>query len=222
MKKYTKYFLRLLVGIFIPIISYLLIGLVLSLISTNPDKIECTEKREIYIASNGIHLDIIIPKRWMKYNLVQELGIPHQANFVSFGWGDKGFYLETPTWDQLTFRVAAKAIFFKSETAMHVDYNLRKSNSWNALMICEKQCDELIEFVMSSFRRNENGQLIPIDAPGYFETDRFYEAYGSYTVINTCNHWVNIGLKQSQVKTSIWSPFDYGVLYHVKGASSKM
>lgn len=199
---------------------YLIVGIILSVLSTNPDKIECEEKSEIYVVSNGIHLDIIIPIKLMKYELVKELDIPNQANYVSFGWGDRGFYLETPTWNQLKFSVATRAIFLKSESAMHVDYYYNKSKSWSEIKICEEQYEELIEFVMNSFKRNDNKQIIPIDEPGYFETDKFYEANGSYSFMKTCNNWVNNGFKRSNIKTSIWSPFDYGVLYHIKRESS--
>lgn len=208
-------------GILVVLIAYVFVGIILSIIGTSPDKIDCEERREVYVGTNGVHLDLIFPVESMDENLVEKFELPLHVKYVAFGWGDKGFYLETPTWDQLKFSVAMKATFLKSETAMHLTYLYKKQNSWGRMMICEEQYDKLIGYILNSFKKNEEGRIIEIKNSGYTYNDKFYEANGNYTFINTCNYWVNKGLKQSQIKTSIWSPFDYGVLYHVKRESSK-
>ena len=42
--------------------------------------------------------------------------------FVGLGWGDKGFYLETPTWADLKTSTALKAVSGYNTTAMHVTF----------------------------------------------------------------------------------------------------
>lgn len=43
-------------------------------------------------------------------------------NYIAFGWGDKGFYLDTPTWADLKFSTAFKAAFWMGQSAMHTTY----------------------------------------------------------------------------------------------------
>jgi len=38
---------------------------------------------------------------------------------------------------------------------------------------------------------------------------------GSFSLFNTCNVWVNKALKVTGIETSVWSPFDFGVLHHL-------
>jgi len=35
-----------------------------------------------------------------------------KGDWLAFGWGDKGFYLNTPTWADLKFSTAVKAAFW--------------------------------------------------------------------------------------------------------------
>lgn len=41
----------------------------------------------------------------------QTKGKSTDFNYIAFGWGDKGFYLDTPTWADLKFSTAFKAAF---------------------------------------------------------------------------------------------------------------
>jgi len=217
LKRALRLVIRLFIGFSALIVLYFIIGLILSIVPTNPSEVTCRDKQEVFISSNGIHLDIVVPTAILSEENLKAMDIPDRAKFVSFGWGDKGFYLKTPTWSDLKFTVAFNALFFESESAMHIDYFYHKSKSWTSVSLCDSQYLELMNFVFASFERDQSGDLLPIQAPGYGDTDTFYEARGSYNLVKTCNEWVNIGLKRSEVKTSVWSPFEFGVLYHLEG-----
>ena len=215
-KKIIKYLTRILLLFFILLISYFVIAFVLSILSTNLKKIDCNKSAQIFVSTNGVHLDIIIPINKLPIAFQQELNLTKNIKFVSFGWGDKGFYLETPTWNDLKFSTAINAIFLKSETAMHVTNYRNKLNSWHTIPICDSQLELLTQYIIESFLRGGDDQLLIIPNAGYTNHDKFYEANGSYNLINTCNSWVNKGLKTAEIKTSIWSPFDKGVLFHME------
>lgn len=83
------------------------------------------------------------------------------------------------------------------------------------------QLEQLIYFIEQSFETDDEMKLIEIVGKGYSNRDYFYEGVGSYNCIKTCNQWVNQGLKAAEIKTSIWSPFDSGVLYQVNKMSNK-
>nr|MBX2843653.1 DUF2459 domain-containing protein [Flammeovirgaceae bacterium] len=80
---------------------------------------------------------------------------------------------------------------------------------------CENQMEIMNQYLFQSFQMNDEKQFQIIKSPGYSHNDAFYEATGNYSCIITCNEWVNTALKKMGIKTSIWSPFDFGVLYHL-------
>ncbi|GJM35271.1 MAG: hypothetical protein DHS20C18_42720 [Saprospiraceae bacterium] len=174
----------------------------------------------IYILTNGVHTDIVMPTRnehmdWskkIKYTNTKSADSTHQ--YLAMGWGDKGFYLETPTWAELKPSVAFNAAFGLSTTAMHTTFytSLTESETCKKIMISTKQYSKLIDYITNSFQQDANGHFIhiPTDAT-YGNADAFYEATGSYSMLHTCNSWANGGLKNSGLKSCLWTAFDTGI-----------
>ena len=206
-----RFFLTLFGLIFL----YFIFAALLSVLPTHPKSLNCQPDKQIFITTNGVHLDIIIPKKRINPQLLKQLNVASNTRFVSFGWGDKQFYLNTPEWSDLTFPVAFRALFLKSESAMHVTPYNSLYKSWNEIKICDQQLQTLNRYIADSFDMDESGKIIKIDVAGYGYNDYFYKANNSFTVFRTCNIWVNTALKEINVKTSVWSPFDFGVLYHL-------
>lgn len=178
---------------------------------------------EIYLSSNGLHADFIVPFKndiinWndlinpKDYSAYQNT----DPKYISFGWGDRGFYLSAIRWQDIPISIKLKALFWKSESVMHVSLWLDKPMEYANTVkfrITKKQYKILIKSIRKSFKlKNNYPQLIP--NKGYSEFDNFYEAIGSYTLFYTCNTWVNELLKDINVKTSVWTPFEQGIFYH--------
>jgi uncharacterized protein (TIGR02117 family) len=142
-----------------------------------------------------------------------------RPEYLSFGWGDKGFYLETPTWDDLTIPVAARAALVPSPTAMHVTYCStapQENEHFKKIRIDPDKLQELNSFINSYFDTKSGKKPIMIDCCRYNSVnDNFYEAHGSYHAFFTCNNWTNACLKKSGIKTAIWAPFASGVLHNI-------
>ena len=83
------------------LLLYFILAFLLSIIPKNPEPVTCAEKETVYLISNGIHLDIILKRNQLKEDFWKQLKIPESAKYVAFGWGDKGFYLNTATWEDL-------------------------------------------------------------------------------------------------------------------------
>jgi uncharacterized protein (TIGR02117 family) len=139
---------------------------------------------------------------------------------VVFGWGDRDFYINTPTWNDLKFSTAFKALFMSTESAMHVVEVEHTRSHWQQLLICSHQVDLLNQYIMNSFRKSADGSFIEIPASSYGDRDKFYEATGRFDCLQTCNQWVNNGLKAAQLPSAIWSPFDQGVMYQLRKTST--
>jgi len=211
-----RYLLKPILVILILALLYGLAALILSLISTRPDKVDCEEKKEIYLFTNGMHVDLMIPKKLLDSSRVSRLNAPAATSFVAFGWGDKDFYVKTPTWDDFHLGITLKALFWGSESAMHLTYHTQQRTHWKKLALCEPQFKALTTYIWSSFETNEQGGFHQIPDSGYTSTDTFFEARGSYSIFNTCNNWLNRALKKAKVKTAVWSPFGFGVMRYIR------
>ena len=200
------------IGILLLPIVYLLVALLLTEISVNHNTTSSPTNKIIYLTTNGIHLDIIIPIHNIDSNLLKEIEGTSNSKFIAFGWGDENFYLNTPTWSDLTIKNAVSALFLKSSTLMHVTKYSQTQKHWTPIKLSELQMTTINEQIDSAFQRDSNGivQLLPNE--GYFSNDDFYKANGSYSCLNTCNSWVNSTFKVSGVKACMWTPFDYGLL----------
>ncbi len=207
-----RYIIRSLLFLAAAILLYYLAALVFSIIPTRPKTQVCASTSSYFITTNGIHLDVVVPKDFFAEDNWAGLTIPDRVQYVAVGWGDKGFYLETPTWDDLKLSTALQALFWKSETAMHLTYYTRKPTSWRAIELCPEQIADLQTYMLDSFEKTKDGRVMEILGAGYTDSDLFFEAVGNYSVFRTCNNWANQALKAAGVKTAVWSPFDWGVL----------
>ena len=122
MKILFKYLLKIFKWSFIVIILYLLNAVLFSFLSnTILIGLNCSKDKEIFITTNGLHLEVIIPEKSVSPSLKKDLQIKNGAKYISFGWGDKGFYLHTPTWKELKFSTAVNALFLKSDSGHSFD-----------------------------------------------------------------------------------------------------
>ena len=178
------------------------------------------EEVTIYIKTNGVHTDIVVPVRTDQMDWSQEIKYSNtksqDSNFhyLSMGWGDKGFYLETPAWKDLKFSVAFKAVFGLSTTAIHATYYdaMVENETCRKINISREQYSRLINYITSSLQKDNQGHFINIKTnANYSNTDAFYEAVGSYSLFHTCNTWANKGLKCSGQKCCLWTIFDTGI-----------
>lgn len=98
MKTAFSYFGRLLLFIIAFLVLYVGLSFLLSYIPTSDKSAKGNGDRTIYLFSNGVHLDIVVPVDLVPTDLRQQLRPANSTQLLAFGWGDKGFYLDTPTW----------------------------------------------------------------------------------------------------------------------------
>lgn len=179
-------------------------------------------ERAIYIRSNGIHTELILPTEspemdWKSFIVTESFGDSISLEYVVFGWGDKGFFMNTPEWSDLTVKTASSALLLPTSTAMHVAY--RDTPVENAdcikLMVSAKQYEEICSYVQNSFYSStDQAELIP--GKGYGKSDNFYEAKRSYHIFRTCNTWTSNALKEAGIKTSVLAIFPNSVMGHLR------
>jgi len=207
-KKIIKWLLYFLL---IPVV-YLLVALILTTIIIDRKVDNRETDKSIYISTNGVHLDIGLAKTNMDDALLSGLKLDGTEHYLSFGWGDENFYINTPTWGDLTFTNAFRAMFIKSTTLMHVTRHKQQGSDWVEIKVNESELAKLNTFLINTFETDNNGIKIILENQGYTSIDDFYKSKGSYSCFNTCNTWVNTGLKRSGLKACLWTPFDFGLM----------
>ncbi len=206
-----------------PPAAYLAAALVLGALPVNRSFVEAPDGVAIYVRTNGVHAEIVAPTRavgvdWSIDHPPQHFGrLAAPLAWIAFGWGDRDFYLNTPTWRELRLRTALVALSGLGQGAMHVEY-LDRPEAYAAkrVRISPAQYRRLVDYLRASFRRDDAGRPLRIDAPGYFDTDAFYEAIPVYTFWFTCNEWVRHGLAHAGVRTAAWAPFDNAIFRQLR------
>lgn len=179
---------------------------------------------EAYILSNGVHTDIVMPVRTPQMDwttLVRYADTPaadSTMQFVGIGWGDKGFYLDTPTWAELKPSTAFRAMFWLGTSAMHATFHHRPQEGPACVRLCLSPAEyaQLIDFVQKSFEYDVHGRVRHIAGHSYGRYDAFYEAERTYNLFYTCNSWANEALKAAGQRAAFWTPFDAGIFWHYR------
>lgn len=227
MKKILKRTAKVLLYIVLFLGIYALAGLLIPFIAVNKNKdYRSPNDLIIYIMSNGVHTDIVMPVKTDEMDWTQYIDYAHtdlkdtSYSYVGMGWGDKGFYLQTPTWADLKFSTAFKAMTGLSSSAIHTTFykNIVPDSSTVAINISRKDYKDLTKFITKSFDLDDKGSTIHIPSvnDGYGDMDAFYEAKGSYNLFYTCNTWSNNALKAAHQKAALWTLLDKGIFRHYR------
>ncbi len=176
-----------------------------------------------YISTNGVHTEFVLPARtpgmdWTKIFPLQDFPpAAQETDFIALGWGDREFYLNTPYWKDLTFRLALDALSGRNASLVHVTYvrSLDDYGKRYQLPLTEAQYSILVEHVMKTARLHK-GRAISVPGRSYGYNDAFFEANGSYGPFTTCNTWVGGGLRRAGVTVSRWTPFESNVYWHLQ------
>lgn len=215
-KRILRILKRLSIGIGIFVILYFVVGHISSQIIMSAEE-NVVGDIPIYIKTNGKHTDIVVPvcndvKDWRQdipfsNNVSQDTSF----HYLAFGWGDKGFFLDMPTWDDLTFSLAFKAAFWLGTTAMHTTHykEMAEDDQCRKILISNDQYQRLITFISEKFKTDAEGNFINIKTDATYGThDAFYEAHGRYNLFYSCNTWANDALAASGQKHCLWTFFD--------------
>jgi len=197
---------------FVGCIAYVVVVLI-GLIPVNNSFVPAEEGVEVFLISNAVHADIIVPKTtdvvdWVaRFEQAEFSGDVDDETHVAIGWGDRGFFLKTETWDDFDLSVAANALLVPSESCLHVSFTkpVYYSNAVS-VKVSQSQYQSLVDHINGTFLLDDAGNYVQIPGYSYSTRDAFFRASGRYHLFNTCNSWVGRGLKSSGVRTPWFSP----------------
>lgn len=177
---------------------------------------------EVQLMQSGVHSDFVLPIKNKHKDWREEFPIENtnskdtNVHFVSIGWGDREFYMNTPSWSDLSLGTAFRASFGLNNSAIHAFYyyELPKDRKVVTVKISESQYKKLVRYIETSLSRTATGKskyIPPVLQEVMFNNDAYYEAKASYSMFFTCNCWVNDGLKAAGMKAVVWTPFSDGI-----------
>jgi len=227
MRKLLKFLGLFILGVVLFLGIYIGAGLGLGRMGVAAEK-NTSEDITIYLLTNGVHTDLVLPVKSTQIDWSQQLKYENTKSkqtgfkYVAIGWGDKGFYLDTPTWAELKFTTAFNAATGLSTAAIHTTYYNKMTEGEDCVKvnISNNQYQRLIDYIQKDFIKKSNGDLVHIETDAvYGDSDAFYDATGSYSLFHTCNSWTNNALKAAGLKASVWTPFDKGIFHQYKAAN---
>lgn len=200
---------------------YLAAALVGSLIPVNRGWTEPRQGTTIYLADNGIHVDIIMPVEadgldWTPLIPKRDFAaVDPNSGWIAFGSGERHVYLDTPTWWDITPATIWYSLAGGPRT-MHVEYVPSPDYAVREIRLRPEEYRRLWAAIRAEFALDPKGRPIHIAHPGYGPSDAFYRATGKASAFKTCNSWVADRLRLAGVKTSLWPPFAQGLMWRYR------
>jgi len=170
---------------------------------------------EIFVESNGVHTGIVVPKvaagiDWRDLARPEHLADPRYAGYdhLSFGWGERTFYLETPTWWDVRPATVLAAAVGSDDTLLHVEHVARPVPAPDVRRVVLRPAEYRR---LAAFIRAHAASGRPV--PGYGAHDAFYPSNERYSAVDDCNAWTGEALAAAGVRVGAWTPFPATVLW---------
>jgi len=197
------------------VLAYVTAGMIGGSIPANAGWTAPAQGVRILVEDNGIHTGLVLPVRaagidWSQDFPASDIADPRYARFgwVAIGWGDRAFYVETPTWGDVNPLTVLRAATGSTRTVLHVEHvdEPPLAPDTREIMLSDEQYRRLVAYIRAT--RGPGGKV----AGGYDVNDVFYDGRGSYNAIRTCNEWTGGALRAAGVRIGAWTPFPIDVM----------
>lgn len=171
---------------------------------------------KIYISGDLMHVNLFVPVRtavfdWGKRLALEEIGgsSAQHYRYLQFGWGDRIWYTQTPSWEEFRLTNALRALFAPNNASAllvkgHAAVPKYPNEEIKCIHLGQADYLALMNFLDTSFQTDQQGNKLRIQS-GQDGQSGFYVANGTYSVVRTCNSWAADGLRAANVNTPVWA-----------------
>lgn len=217
-----RWFKRVCGALLLTLLAYAVLILI-GLYPVNSDFVPDENGIEVFVFSGEFHSDIVLPVVAPEFDWRSEFPAgdfssdTSMATHVAVGWGERDFYLHTPTWADLKVSTACSALLIPSDTVMHVAmvYKPLVGANVRRVRVSGEQYLRMVEAIKNSFERDANNQIQKIPDYAYSYNDSFYDGVGSYHMFRTCNCWAGEVMKAGGIKVGWFTPLPKTVFAHL-------
>lgn len=222
--RYLVIFSKSILWGFIGVLTLLLLMLATSYVCMkipvrgNHQQAQMEDSIPIYLSASLVHSDFILPIRHevVDWSVIAKLYSPAENSpefdHVKIGWGDKEFFINTPEWSDLTAKTALGSALGLHESALHFQFiEMEDSPKEVTLIFVSKSTyAKLVNYILQSMTA-EQGHFSQIPF-SYTHSDCFYDSDCHYNMFNTCNTWMNAGLKEAGLPACLWTILGTGII----------
>jgi uncharacterized protein (TIGR02117 family) len=176
---------------------------------------------QVCVARFGYHSQIVVPVQTPIYDWRNYLNLYNSDNastddYLSFGWGERTWYVNPPTHPRQKFSGALRALLCPNASALRVQKyaNFPHYDEIKCVGVSPENYLNLMNFIQNSFQRNSQGEKIKF-ASNVESQSIFYEAKGTYSLLNNSNHWTTKGLETAEINTPIWASHAITITLHL-------
>jgi uncharacterized protein (TIGR02117 family) len=168
----------------------------------------------VFVETNGVHTGLVVPKAaagvdWRDLARPEDLADPRYARWgwLAIGWGERRFYLETPTWADVKPGTVLAAAMGSDAVLLHLDHVPRPAagSDERPVTLRPDEYQRLAAYIRASVAPGGRHYR------GYDVYDAFVDARGRYSAAHTCNAWVGEALRAAGVRIGWWTPFAWTV-----------
>lgn len=214
-------------GIAIALLATLTLGAFLPTRWHDASALSCpTRTQTIYVTGDWVHTNFVVPIQsdefdWRLHLPMTQVGKEqrHDYQYLVFGWGDRDFYLNTPTLADVRLPRIFQAFWGSKASVLHVQAWRSlpdpATTSIHCLKLTPTHYLQLMNFLDRSFQRDQQGNKIFV-SDGHRPYSSFFAAKGRYSLFRTCNVWTAEGLRSAEVNTPVWAGLAPAVLHHLQ------
>jgi len=162
--------------------------------------------RSVWIVNHRWHTGLVVRRADVPAGLLPELADFADYDFVEIGWGERDFYMDAGD----STLLAIKAMLWLNDAVMHVvggDGDPARTFSRSTIVrveLSEAGFDAMCRYVDASFARPDGAARAPKLGKGLYGPSSFYEAHGTFNVLNVCNKWTAKALRAAGTPMSTW------------------
>ncbi len=164
----------------------------------------------VYVVNHGWHTGVVMQRNdFICLIGLDSIRIP-AGKWLEFGWGDKDFYMSTPSEDDVEWFTTLKAAIWPTSSVVHVvGFNrpVPEYFSYSGLIglhIADSLRESMAKYISKAFSRRENGTLDSL-GQGLYGNSCFFSGQEKYYFPKTCNVWTAQVLKRGGIDLSPFS-----------------
>ncbi|MCS6986997.1 MAG: DUF2459 domain-containing protein [Sphingomonadaceae bacterium] len=180
--------------------------LVGALVPDNPGWRPAPRGVEIRLDHSPVHTWLVLPMAAAGHDWRTRIPVPDtRAPRLAFSWGERDFFLHTPSWAEVDWRRALRAVVGRRPSLVHVEA-LGPEATGRPIRLSPQAYRRLAAWIEAEIAPGP-----PL--PGYGPYDLFLPGRSRYSGLRTCNQWIRDALAHAGVTVGLWTPLPQGLIW---------